>query len=62
MKRPFFSIWVVTYNHKKYIYQVIEEALEKRTSFPIEIFIWEDESNAGTREICIKYTENIQIA
>lgn len=55
MAKPLVSIIINTYNHKDYISQAIESALMQETAFPFEIIIGEDESNDGTREICVDY-------
>jgi len=49
------SVVIVTYNHVKYIRNAIVGALMQKTNFEYEICIGEDESNDGTREICIEY-------
>ena len=51
------SVIILTYNHKNFIAQAIEGALQQQTTFPYEIIIGEDESQDGTREICIEYAE-----
>lgn len=48
---------MLTYNHKSFIAQAIESVLAQETDFPFEIIIGEDESQDGTREICIAYAE-----
>lgn len=53
---PLVSVSVVTYNHKDYIKQCLDGILMQETNFPFEIILGEDESNDGTREICIEYT------
>ncbi|MBU3822747.1 glycosyltransferase [Flavobacteriaceae bacterium XHP0103] len=56
-KEPLVSISVVTYNHKDYIEQCLEGILMQQTTFPFEIILGEDESNDGTRDICIDYAK-----
>ena len=51
------SVRVTTYNHAGYIRDAIEGALNQDTDFPYEIVIGEDESDDGTREICIEYAQ-----
>lgn len=46
---------IITYNHKPYIAQAIEGALQQRTSFPFEIVIGEDCSTDGTRQAVFDY-------
>lgn len=55
MPDPFVSVFMVTYNHEKFIGEAIESVLAQRTSYPIKLFIGEDHSTDGTREICINY-------
>lgn len=57
LSNPLVSVCVQTYNHKKYISECLDGILMQRTSFPFEIVLGEDESSDGTREICIKYSE-----
>ena len=52
---PFVSICVQTYQHANYIEQCLESIIKQRTNFHFEIILGEDESNDGTREICIEY-------
>ncbi len=51
------SVSIVTYNHKNYISQCLDSVLMQETTFPFEIILGEDESNDGTREICIEYAK-----
>ncbi len=55
MEAPLVSIIIITYNHKEYISQSVDSLLIQQTNFPFEIILGEDESNDGTREICIEY-------
>jgi glycosyltransferase involved in cell wall biosynthesis len=52
---PLVSVQMITYNHRHYIAQAIEGALQQQTSFPFEIVIGEDCSTDGTREIVFDY-------
>ena len=54
---PLVSICCITYNHEKYIRECIEGFLMQKTSFPIEILIYDDASTDKTQEI-IKYYAN----
>lgn len=49
------TVFMVTYNHERYIAQSIESVLAQRTNFPIEIVIGEDCSTDRTREIVVDY-------
>lgn len=51
---PLVSVLVQTYQHKPYIKDCVNGILAQRTNFPFEIIIGEDESNDGTREVCIE--------
>ena len=52
---PKVTVFMVTYNHERYIAQSIESVLAQRTNFPIEIVIGEDCSTDRTREIVVEY-------
>ena len=54
---PVVSVHIITYQHVDYIRDAIEGVLMQKTDFPFEIIIGDDESNDGTREICIEYAE-----
>lgn len=51
------SVWVLTYNHARFIARCLDGILEQKTDFPIEICLGEDGSDDGTREICQEYAE-----
>lgn len=48
------AIWMVTYNHEKYISKAIEGIISQSTNFRYEIFIGEDFSTDNTAELCQK--------
>lgn len=52
---PLVSVVVSTYQHFPYIKDCLDSILMQKTSFSFEIIIGEDDSNDGTREICIEY-------
>ena len=52
---PLCAVWVVTYNQKAFIAQTIESIIQQKTDFPFKIYIGDDCSTDGTREICIGY-------
>ncbi|NMM48047.1 glycosyltransferase family 2 protein [Marinigracilibium pacificum] len=54
---PLVSVIVLTYQHKNYIEKCLKGILSQKTDFKFEIIVGDDESNDGTREICIKYAE-----
>lgn len=54
-QQPVVSVCVQTYNHVKYIKVCLDGIIMQKTELPVEILLGEDESNDGTREICIEY-------
>lgn len=52
---PFVAIFMVTYNHDKYIAQAIESVLVQKTTFPYLLVIGEDFSTDRTLNICKKF-------
>ena len=57
MSIPLVAVFMVTYNHEKYIGQAIKSVLMQRTTFPIKLFIGEDCSTDQTASICLKYKQ-----
>src|SRR5664279_2965814 len=55
MGDPVVAVFMVTYNHEKYIAQSIESVLMQKTTFPFKLFIGEDCSTDNTRSICLEY-------
>jgi len=53
--KPLCAVWVVTFNQKNFIAQTIESIVQQKTSFPFKVYIGDDCSTDGTREICIRY-------
>lgn len=53
--KPLVSVYIVAYNHEKYIARAIESVLAQKTSFQYEIIIGDDVSTDGTRKIIEKY-------
>ena len=51
------SVCVQTYQQVNYIKACLDGILIQKTKFPFEIILGEDESNDGTREICVEYAE-----
>lgn len=51
------SIICVTYNHKKYIHQCLDNMLNQKTNFKYEIIVHDDASTDGTTEIVKEYAE-----
>lgn len=48
---PLLSVWMVAYNHEKFIRQSLESAVNQKTNFAFEIIIGEDCSTDNTRAI-----------
>ncbi|RIJ42777.1 glycosyltransferase [Pontibacter oryzae] len=51
------SVCIITYNHKNFIAQAIEGALNQVTNGSIEIIIGDDCSTDGTSDICLYYAD-----
>lgn len=49
------AVWMVTYNHEKYIAKAIESVINQETKFKYKLFIGEDNSLDSTAEICEFY-------
>jgi len=52
---PILTIRVTAYNHKEYLAECLDSLLNQDTSYNYEILIIEDQSNDGTRELCMEY-------
>jgi glycosyltransferase involved in cell wall biosynthesis len=55
---PLVSVWLLTFNHKRFIRQAIESVLGQECEFPFEIVIGDDCSTDGTTEIVREYQRN----
>lgn len=51
------AVWMISYNHEKFIAEAIEGVMMQKTNFSYKLFIGEDCSTDQTRAICIKYRE-----
>lgn len=49
---PTVAVWLLTYNHVNFIEKTILSILNQITTFPIKLFIGDDFSNDGTRDVC----------
>lgn len=49
------AVWMITYNHEKFIAQAIDGVMMQQSSFAFKLFIGEDCSTDQTRAICIEY-------
>ena len=54
---PVVSVCIQTYNQVDHIRECLDSIISQKTSFPFEILLGEDESQDGTRKICIEYAE-----
>ena len=52
---PLVTVCIQTYRHAAVIAQCLDGVLMQQTRFPFEIWLGEDDSDDGTREICIQY-------
>lgn len=55
ISKPLVSVQCITYNHALYIEDAIKGFLLQETDFPIEVWIHDDASTDGTREIIEDY-------
>jgi len=59
------AVVILTYNHEKFIGQAVESILQQKTTFPVEILIFEDGSTDRTLEIANewqqRFPENITV-
>jgi glycosyltransferase involved in cell wall biosynthesis len=55
---PIVSVFMITYNHEKFIAQAIDSVLMQKTDFPYKIYLGEDCSTDKTRAICLEYKKN----
>lgn len=53
--KPMVSVWMITYNHEKYIAEAIEGVLKQQTQFEFDLIIGEDGSTDGTARIIKEY-------
>lgn len=49
---PLVAIWMVTYNHEKFIKTAVESVINQKTNFQYKLFIGEDSSTDTTGKIC----------
>lgn len=54
---PLVSVCIQTYQHERYIKECLDSVLNQKVKFKYEILLGEDDSNDGTREICIEYAK-----
>jgi glycosyltransferase involved in cell wall biosynthesis len=64
-KTPSVAVFMVIYNHEKYIKTAIESIVCQKTNFPVKLFIGEDCSTDNSRQICLdmksKYPGKIEL-
>ena len=54
---PFLAVYMITYNHEKYIGQAIESIVSQRTNFNYKLFIGDDCSTDNTSIICEEFMQ-----
>lgn len=57
LPKPALSVVLVTYQHVDFIESAVKSILMQRTTFPFELIIGDDDSDDGTREICLNYAK-----
>jgi glycosyltransferase involved in cell wall biosynthesis len=55
VKKPVLSIFVLTYNHEKYVSQTLDSIINQEHTYPYEIVIGDDLSTDNTRNILLAY-------
>ena len=50
------SVFMITYNHEKYIAEALDSILMQKTDFDFDIVIGEDCSTDATRRIVLEYS------
>ena len=53
--QPLVAVFMVTYNHEKYLDQAIQSVINQRADFKFKLFIGEDKSTDSSITICRKY-------
>lgn len=54
---PIVTVRVLVYNHVDYLSTCLDSILKQQTKFDFEILLAEDDSNDGSRELCIEYAK-----
>ncbi|MXV16697.1 glycosyltransferase [Hufsiella ginkgonis] len=49
--KPMVSVWMVTYNHAKFIRKALESIVMQKTDFALEVIIGDDCSTDGTQDV-----------
>lgn len=57
LNNPFVSVVLPTYNHVQFIRNCIEGIVTQKTNFKFEVIIGEDDSDDGTKSICMDYSK-----
>ena len=55
--QPLVAVFMVTYNHEKYLDKAIQSVINQRADFKFQLFIGEDKSTDSSITICRKYEE-----
>ncbi|MCM1319072.1 MAG: glycosyltransferase family 2 protein [Muribaculaceae bacterium] len=53
--KPYVTVWVIAYNHEKYLRQCLEGIMMQKVNFPIEVIITDDASTDCTQAIIREY-------
>ena len=65
VESPLVAVWMITYNHEKFIGQAVESVVNQVTNFNYILYLSEDCSLDNTREICLglkaKYPAKIEL-
>ncbi len=56
-KKPLVSVVVLTHNHYPFISSCLENILNQQTHFEFEILLADDDSQDGTKELCLSYAK-----
>lgn len=57
LTKPMVSVIILTHNHSAYIFDCVENVLKQKTSFDFEIILADDDSQDGTKDLCISYAK-----
>ena len=55
---PLVSVWVIVYNHEKYIRDCLDGILMQKVDFPFEVIVHDDCSTDKSRKIISEYIQN----
>lgn len=58
LPEPMVSVFVMVYNHEKYLHECLDGILMQKCNFPFNIVVGEDCSTDRSQEILVKYNES----